>query len=63
MAGLSRAPMAKDCAECRAADCGSECAIVRFSHLRTPSSPAFLGRFGICTNNGAERTSRERREP
>eukprot|EP00969_Alexandrium_andersonii_P179892 7951532-Alexandrium_andersonii.AAC.1 len=26
---------------------------------RTPSIPAFIGGFGICANNGAERTPRE----
>eukprot|EP00969_Alexandrium_andersonii_P116158 5136651-Alexandrium_andersonii.AAC.1 len=28
-----------------------------------PSRPAFVGRLGICANNGAERTPRELREP
>eukprot|EP00969_Alexandrium_andersonii_P111309 4914510-Alexandrium_andersonii.AAC.1 len=29
----------------------------------TPSRPAFVGRFGICTENGAECSLRELRAP
>eukprot|EP00969_Alexandrium_andersonii_P233495 10308224-Alexandrium_andersonii.AAC.1 len=31
--------------------------------LRTPRTAAFVGRFGICTKNGAERTPRELQGP
>eukprot|EP00969_Alexandrium_andersonii_P261146 11545027-Alexandrium_andersonii.AAC.1 len=33
------------------------------SRPRTPSKPPFVGRFGICARNGAERTPRELRRP
>eukprot|EP00969_Alexandrium_andersonii_P325685 14390281-Alexandrium_andersonii.AAC.1 len=56
-------PRATDCADCGLADCGLDLAISRFRDLRTPSRPAFVGRFGISTKNGAERTPRELRGP
>eukprot|EP00969_Alexandrium_andersonii_P341250 15084203-Alexandrium_andersonii.AAC.1 len=31
--------------------------------LRTPRTAVFIGRFGICMNNGAECTPRELRGP
>eukprot|EP00969_Alexandrium_andersonii_P215408 9514563-Alexandrium_andersonii.AAC.1 len=37
---VSRAPMAKDCADCRLADCGLELATSRFQDLGTPLSPS-----------------------
>eukprot|EP00969_Alexandrium_andersonii_P037250 1632162-Alexandrium_andersonii.AAC.1 len=36
---------------------------LRISRLRTPSIPAFVGRFGICAQSGAECNSSELRGP
>eukprot|EP00969_Alexandrium_andersonii_P112973 4993507-Alexandrium_andersonii.AAC.1 len=55
--------MAKACTDCGLADCGLEFVTVATSRLRTPSSPAFVGRFGICAQDRAERTPRELRGP
>eukprot|EP00969_Alexandrium_andersonii_P122123 5399229-Alexandrium_andersonii.AAC.1 len=41
------------------ADCGLESSSWRFRGLGPPSRPAFVGRFAICTRNGAEFTPRE----
>eukprot|EP00969_Alexandrium_andersonii_P042285 1854747-Alexandrium_andersonii.AAC.1 len=55
--------MAKDCADCGLADCGLGGCEVAILRLRTPSSTAFVGGFGICAKKHAERTPRELRGP
>eukprot|EP00969_Alexandrium_andersonii_P131274 5804909-Alexandrium_andersonii.AAC.1 len=55
--------MAKDCVDCGSEDCRLEPAMFADSRLQTPSRPEFVGGFGICEENGTERTSRELRGP
>eukprot|EP00969_Alexandrium_andersonii_P219373 9688607-Alexandrium_andersonii.AAC.1 len=45
------------------ADCGLEPATLRPSQPRAVSSPAVVGRFGICVKSAAERPLRELRGP
>eukprot|EP00969_Alexandrium_andersonii_P165347 7307429-Alexandrium_andersonii.AAC.1 len=50
----SRAPRAKDCADCGLADCGLESVTLRVRDFGPPSRPSFVGRFGLCARNAAE---------
>eukprot|EP00969_Alexandrium_andersonii_P058725 2588293-Alexandrium_andersonii.AAC.1 len=59
----SRAPIAKDCVDCRSGDCGFRIHDFAFSPLRTPSILAFVGRFRISTNSATGRIFRELRGP
>eukprot|EP00969_Alexandrium_andersonii_P159261 7035990-Alexandrium_andersonii.AAC.1 len=59
----SRAPMAKECADCGLRGLLIGVRYLAISRLRTPSITHVVGGFGICARSGAELTPQELRGP